>query len=399
MILKKLELFNFRNYRSMFFEPEEKTLILGENGQGKTNLLEAIYFLITGTSFRVSNRDSIIYGDEKEFSICSIWRTKEDSFIDGAGREDIISLNAQREGKKHLYFNRKRSRFSYTTQHFPLVLFSPESLNLLKNSADERRRWLDSWLTTEGLFPSVSRFRKALKQKQGILNHIKKGKVYGKLSRVLLDSSNACFIKESVNLVNYRKKSLKNLLSFMRESAECLFRHLVKAKNLQYKEFLGLRYVIRGMQEIEEEEDLDERTFSILIEKNLNREVESGMCLYGAHRDDFQVLFHGRDVRYYCSQGQLRGLLLALITGQMGWFQEVLDKKPLLLLDDVFSEIDTYFCYNLLYYLEKFSSQMLLTSTQVPECFSKQKGIRVMNIKQATKKKESTYGRRISVSI
>ena len=394
MFLKRLELFNFRNYKSAVFEPEEKTLILGANGQGKTNLLEAICLVVTGGSFRVNNKDSIIYENERESVIRSLWETGESSSVE-QNRQNFISLNVQRSGEKNLYLDKKRTRFSYITQYFPLVLFSPESLNLLKNSADERRRWLDSWLLTQGLSSAVSEFKKSFRQKRSLLHHIKTGRLKTDQARVLLDSANESFIKQSVNLVRNRRQCLRRLLDFMKESAGHLL-YRSGRKESSYEDFLNLKYVAKG---VEGEEDIGEETFSSLIEENVEKEMESGVCLYGAHRDDFQILLHGKDARYYCSQGQLRILLLALITGQLGWFREVKDKTPLLLLDDVFSEIDNFFCYNLLYYLESFSSQMLITSTQVPEYFSRKNKVNVVNIKQATIKRESIYEGRAPVFV
>ena len=389
MFLKKLDLFNFRSYRSIVFEPKEKTLILGENGRGKTNLLEAIYLMINGDSFRVNNKDSIIYEKEKESIICSLWESKNHYFTKKQDSKNIISLHIKREGKKNIYFNRKQSFFSSLIQQFPLVLFSPESLSLLKNSADGRRKWLDSWLVTQGQELSVRKFKKVLRQKQILLSNIKRGKINEEsIKKSLLDSTNEYFIKESINLVNERKKSLKNLLYFVKQGAKKLF-----GKLLKYDKSLDLGYVIKGAEELKEEE-IEPKVFCSILKKNYKREIESGVCLYGAHRDDFQVLFRGKDARYYCSQGQLRGLLLALMMGQIDWFREMRNQSPLLLLDDVFSEIDSILCYNLLGYLKETSSQVILTSTQVPKGLSKQKEIDVVHIKQATIRKESVYENR-----
>ena len=128
--------------------------------------------------------------------------------------------------------------------------------------------------------------------------------------------------------------------------------------------------------------------FKRKVKEACHREQIAGVSLYGAHRDDFQVLFQERDSRYFCSQGEQRGLLLALKVSQVLWLNDTQKKTCLLLLDDVFSEIDKHIVLNLLCFLSEIPSQIILTSVKTPS-FLDRKKFQVLYLCEGTLRKEN----------
>ena len=381
--LKKLELCCFRSYSHLLFYPSSRNLIIGNNGQGKTNLLEALALLFTGNSFRVFSPHSLVQ-EGKSFAAVSaeISRGKEKS---------EVKLVLGNPGKKQLWVNNKKASFSFLAQQVPLVVFNPESLSLLKSSAENRRWWLDSWLSTRGESSISREFKTVLLQKNKLLKQIKKSLISKIRAQTLLESLNEIFIEKSLLLARTRVSALKSLESFLKEGSDCIFRNFGQVNGKKIK--IGLSYVMKGERQEEGSFVEKERFFRREGPKRLFLEAKSGLSLYGAHRDDFKLFFQGKDSRYFCSQGQQRALLLALKVAQILWLSQVQKKDGLLLLlDDVFSEIDKHLIFNLLQFLNEIPSQIVLTSTNIPS-FLDWKKFQIFNLKKGVLRKENKSGR------
>jgi len=150
---------------------------------------------------------------------------------------------------------------------------------------------------------------------------------------------------------------------------------------------------MKGMEQKEKKEGGEESFFRQKLVNSFIREREAGLSLYGAHRDDCQILFQNRDSRYFCSQGQQKGLLLALKMAQVLWLYHVRKSSCLLLLDDVFSEIDKHLVLNLLHFLEEVPSQVILTSVEKPSFLNERK-FQVFNLKEGVLRKDCLSERR-----
>ena len=157
---------------------------------------------------------------------------------------------------------------------------------------------------------------------------------------------------------------------------------------------ISLSYTMKG-----EGQEIDnfikkEEVFKQNSSKRLFQEMEAGLSLYGAHRDDFKVFFQSRDSRYFCSQGQQRALLLSIKIAQILWLFRVRKNRGLLLLlDDVFSEIDKHLIFNLLQFLNEIPSQTILTSTKIPSFLDKRK-FQIFYLNEGILRKENTSGRK-----
>ena len=382
MFLKKLELYCFRNYTHLCFFPSSYNLIVGDNGHGKTNLLEALVLLAYGRSFRAHLPESLVQ-ENKTFARISAQIMKEN-------KNSLLQLSLDVSGKKHFWINQKKSTKPCVSKELPLIVFNPESLVLLKGSAEHRRWWLDHWLSLQGHSLSVQEFKKALLQKNGALKQIRKGLVSGKKACSLLESLNEVFIEKSLNLMKMRKKTLQELSAFLREGGSFIFRGK-KRGSLHENLSIEIAYLTKE-NEMDDDKD-EELAFRKQVADNFFREQEAGVSLYGAHRDDFKVFFRGRDSRYFCSQGQQRGLLLALKMAQILWLHHVQKTPCLLLLDDVFSEIDKHLVLNLLHFLDEIPSQVILTSVKTPS-FLNRKKFQVFNLYEGVLRKEKISERR-----
>ena len=370
MILEKLALRNFRNYNDFIFSPASRSLIVGDNGKGKTNLLEALTLLFYGRSFRICLPESFVYYQKNEAFVSAQ--------IGQEGKTYKLHLTLRSStGKKQFFVNNKKSSAFFISSKWPMVLFSPESLTFLKGSAQQRRDWLDLCLIQQGHSKAVRSFREIFRQKKHLLSQIKKDQISKVKAREALASLNEIFSQKSSDLIMTRRLWLKEIKEFLLPISKALFRSSeLEETDLEYfvkgldqeKIFIDANSEIYGNKE-ETREDFCQK-IQKKLEERLGLEMEAGVCLYGPHRDDFKLFFKKKQARYFCSQGQQRGLLLALKLAQIKWLKEKQNKSALLLLDDVFSEIDKHLLLNLLQFLEKISAQMMLTSTKVPSCLN-----------------------------
>ena len=368
MVLEKVTLKNFRNYSDFIFSPASRSLIIGDNGKGKTNLLEALTLLFWIRSFRVCLPESLVNNQEEEAFLSA--QVCQD------GTTDTLQLILNPfTSRKQIFVNNKKSNAFFISSKWPLVLFSPESLTFLKGSAQQRRDWLDLCLIQTGKSKVVKDFKKIFKQKKHFLSQVKKFQIPRKKASDTLMSLNEIFAQKSSDLVMSRRTWLKEIKEFLLPMSSTLF-HIdaLEETNLEYfvkgidQEKIFIDADLLNEKETKESKVNFHQKFRKKLEERLALEMETGICLYGPHRDDFKLFFKRKQARYFSSQGQQRGLLLALKLAQIQWLKEKQNKSALLLLDDVFSEIDKHLLLNLLQFLEKVPVQMMLTSTQVPSC-------------------------------
>ena len=383
-LLKTLKLNCFRNYTQLSFSPFSRTLIVGDNGQGKTNLLEALILLAGGRSFRPFLTESLIQrGEEQAFLLAELWK---------ADKKAILSLSLDRSGKKCFFLNGKKSQGGSLAKELPVILFSPESLSLLKGSAEQRRSYMDEWLNMLGHFRAVREFKRALLHKNRFLKEVRLS--LAPFSQPLWESINRVFIEKSLQLSHLREQALRDLSDFLQQSGSFLFSGAQEqwiepgtVKRSRRPE-ICIAYERRGVKGTLVEKELQ---FKAQIGENAEKEKLAGISLYGAHRDDFTGKLNGQDSRYFCSQGQQRGLILALKLAQTLWLSKAVGTSPLLLLDDVFSEIDDNLLLNLLKFLESLSVQTILTATKEPSFLNKG-SFQKLYLKEGVFLKEKPYG-------
>ncbi|WP_251545988.1 DNA replication/repair protein RecF [Limosilactobacillus caecicola] len=323
MILQELGLKNFRNYDDLqvSFSPGINILI-GENAQGKTNLLEAIHVLALTKSHRTSKDRELIQWKHKQAFLSG----KIQKQVERVPLEIQIAQGGKRVKVNHLY----QSRLSAYVGNLNVVLFAPEDLALVKGAPQVRRQFMNmefGQMSSAYLY-HVSQYRSLLQQRNQYLKQLRSGE---QNDRVLLGVISDQLAEAGAQIVQARFKLLKQLEKW----AQQLHEHI----SLQ-KEQLQLQYVTQlTIDEQTEVADLQTQLRQ-LFDDNLEREILLGTTLAGPQRDDIHFIVNGQNVQHFGSQGQQRTTALAVKLAEIDLMKEQTGEYPLLLLDDVLSELD-----------------------------------------------------------
>ncbi len=314
MIIKSLDLENYRNYKNLYLEFDEGTNILtGENAQGKTNILEAIYLCSTTKSHRGSKDGEIINFENDEGHVRSVINKKNE--------EIRIDLHLRKSKSKVIALNlEKLKKTSELIGILNVVLFSPEDLNIIKGGPSYRRSFIDMQicrLDSSYVF-NLSSYNKIIDQRNKLLKDIY-------FEPALKET---LFIWDS-QLQSYGSQVIKKRKEFVEELNEIVKE--IHYKLTGQKEFLDIKY---------EPDTLEDE-----IEKNLRlnaeRDLKSKMTSCGPHRDDYVININGIDARKFGSQGQQRTAALSLKLAEIEIIKKNTNDSPIFLLDDVLSEIDS----------------------------------------------------------
>ncbi len=344
MKIKTLQIKNFRNIKNLFYEPDKKlNIFLGENGQGKTNILEAIFVLAQGGSFRPVNDFGMVNYEARTYEIRAKYESQD--------RSKECSLIYCGEGNKILKINGKKARYN-NPDRLRVVLFTPDDLFLIKGAPSLRRHFFDFALSQLSLEYShqLADFSKLIKRRNQIL---RKRKEKGS-SLVIIDD---LFCESSAHIIMARL----NYANVINEKA----RHIHKAINSNNGE-LNIRYALSfNMDSGKINLDRIKTGLKEELESKRKQEYERGSTVIGPHRDDMHVYLNGRLARQFASQGQQRNLAVSLKLAEIEAFYEVKGYYPLFLLDEVMAELDEERRILLLNYLSISQFQSFLTSVNL----------------------------------
>lgn len=316
MQLNSAEFHLFRNNdtaRLRFYDG--MNLIYGDNGAGKTNVLEAIFFFAAGKSFRGSKEREMIRFGENECRIGIEFRNKN-------GQSELAVKLSKKEKKKIYRNGIEMTRLSGYFGQFRSVIFSPDHLDLVKGGPEERRRYLDIAICQS--YPvyiaELSEFNRVLMQKNAMLRSIS--------DDGLLDIYNEKLAETSAKITLRRRRYFELLLPF----AKGIYEEM--ATN---REMFGCEY--RTQADGNTFDELKNSYFELYSAKK-EHEKERGFTLYGAHKDDFTIYINEKDARSFGSQGQQRSSVLALKLAEGEMSRSITGEYPVFLLDDVLSELD-----------------------------------------------------------
>ncbi|QXM07028.1 DNA replication/repair protein RecF [Crassaminicella indica] len=321
MYLKSLKLINFRNYNQLALEFHPKiNVFVGENAQGKTNILEAIYLTSTAKSFRTSKDRELIKFD------------KDRAYIKVEGKkrytDTTVELKLEEGKKKQIKLNGMTlSKNSELLNNVYVVVFSPEDLKLIKEGPSERRKFIDNEIAQmkPSYFHHLNRYNKVLMQRNNLIKKI----YHNKKLMDTLDIWNEKLIELGTKLMMERERFVTriNLLS-----------RLIHRKITENKENLEVRY----MSSIELKNDFKDtlESFRKTLQEALDVDLQRGTTTFGPHRDDLGVFVNGIDIRSFGSQGQQRTCALSLKLAEIELIKGETAEYPILLLDDVMSELD-----------------------------------------------------------
>ncbi len=318
-----LKVENFRNLKDDIIMPcDGVNIIYGNNAQGKTNIIEALWFFCGGHSFR-STKDSEVVCFGKQSA------RLEMKFF-GQEREQSARL-VFAQGKKQVEINGvKKNSASALIERFNAVVFSPEHLNLIKRGPGERRRFIDSAICREKLKNAVilSKFNRILGQRNSLLKDIYR---HPKLEETLSVWDEP--------LIRYGTMLTKQRLDYVKElsnRAEMYHNGISKGK-----EKLQIRYVSSTGIELDDSIEAVEQKLRKKFEQNIRDDIRTGVTNNGPHRDDIEILINGKNAKSFASQGQQRSAVLSLKLAEASVLKEKMGEEPVILLDDVMSEIDS----------------------------------------------------------
>lgn len=350
MKLEKLLLINYRNYHYQLldFHPGLNVLI-GENAQGKTNLLESIYLSARGRPYKnVSDKDLIRIGERSAYVRAEIDRKK---------RNKTVEVKLSMVDKKRVRINEiEVENLKELSNQFELVLFAPEDLQIIKEGPSFRRDYLDELLKgiDKNYGQKLRNFQKILSQRNNLLKNRKD-----------------TWFDDQLNVLNKQLVQASHYLIQRRyQIAEEVSREAEKihSKLSQGREELKIFYKSNALLEDEEgqsyyKEDEFEDNMDQLLDESYRRDLEYKNTDIGPHKDDLYITINKMPTRKYASQGQSRTATLSMRLAELSILEEHNEIAPILLLDDVFSELDQY---RMQFLLESIGSyQTILTSNEI----------------------------------
>ena len=318
MWLKHLSIQHFRNYQELEVEFHPGlNIFLGQNAQGKTNILESIYFLALTRSHRTRNDRDLIYFESTDFKVSGQLQRETGPLP--------LEISLTPKGRITKVNHLKQAKLSNYIGHMNVVLFAPEDLQLIKGSPAGRRKFIDIELgQMKPLYLSdLSQYNHVLKQRNSYLKNSEK---IDATFLEVLDSQLASF---GSRVIHHRLEFIKKLEAKAKE------KHTRLSDN---KENLSIQYQSTVFSE--EGNDIEEQFLSML-EKNRQKDIFRKTTSIGPHRDDLAFFINNMNATFG-SQGQHRSVVLSLKLAEIELMEEITREKPILLLDDVMSELDNY---------------------------------------------------------
>lgn len=318
MYVKGLQLINFRNYHNLLIDFKKGVNVLvGDNAQGKTNILESIYYCSLAKSHR-TNRDKELINWDSSNAYISL----------AVGRERLdkkIDIKIFKEGKKGINVNSiKVNKVADLIGIFNVVMFSPEDLDTVKGSPSARRRLLDIELCklSKKYYYNLSAYKKTLGERNSLLKCIKSDEAILDVYDAQMSSFGAYLIKERLKYIQMLNKYGESIHSNITSG----------------KEKISFSYVSQ-IKNINDTKDVEQALF-YLLKNHRKGDMEKRNTSAGPHRDDFDIKINDIDAREYGSQGQQRTSVLTIKFASLDIIKSITGEYPVLLLDDVLSELD-----------------------------------------------------------
>lgn len=345
MFIKELKIVNFRNYKTLDIKLSNHiNIIYGNNAQGKTNILESIYVLGITKSHRSFTLEDLIMNGEAQAKISGK--------VEKNGIESLYEINLNTTKKKYKIDSDEIKKTSDYISNMNIIIFYPEDLEVIKGSPDIRRRYLNLELSQlyNNYYRVLNDYNKLLKIRNDYLKKMQKGiKVDENYFMIVTEY----LIDKAIFIYRARNKFINKLNSY----ATKIFWEIMHLEgfNLKYK----TNFDFKEYTESEIKEQLKAK-----FESEKSAEVKSGNTLYGPHRDDFEFYLGNNNLKSYGSQGQQRVAVLSIKLAEIEIFKNYSKTSPILLLDDVFSELDDEKKNNLLKYIND-DIQTIITTTDL----------------------------------
>jgi DNA replication and repair protein RecF len=321
MLITELKLKNFRNYEEMILCPDPGVnLFFGRNGSGKTNLLEAIHYAALGRSHRISNDVNVVrYGEGSAVSTVRI------ETVLGMREISVRFRPGEAQKKEIMIDGKKIQKFSDMMGCLRCVIFSPEDLGLIREGPSIRRRYLDMMISqiSRRYFIALQQYRTGLDQRNAILRNLR---INPSGERSLLGVFEEAMAEPAAEIIRERRRVVSLLSDIARET-------YLRISGTE--EQLSIAY----HSSVREEENITQQLCKMLQE-NREDDIRLGMTSVGPHRDDLILMLDRNLMKQFASQGQVRTAALSMKLSQMKILRDDSGEDPVLLLDDVMSELD-----------------------------------------------------------
>lgn len=314
MIIKNLKIFNFKNHseKSFDFSPEINCFV-GNNGAGKTNILDALHYLSMAKSFLGNLDAQNILHDSDFFAI--------EAEIQGEEKNDIIKVQLPKEGKKIIKKNDKTyERIADHIGFLPSVMISPYDANLISDGSENRRKFLDAMISqtdSDYLFALIQ-YQKTLQQRNALLKYFAKNRTFDLDS---LEIYNEPLTKFGTQIFEKRQRFVASILPTIQHFYEIISKGNEKVTVIY-------------------ESNLNEQNFEEILKENLEKDRVLTYTSRGIHKDDLRFEMNGNLIKKFGSQGQQKSFLIALKLAQIKRIKDITNKNPILLLDDIFDKLD-----------------------------------------------------------
>lgn len=338
MQISSLKLLNYRNYESLeiSFSPNTN-IIYGQNGMGKTNLVEAIYMLAMTKTFRLGDADVVIK------------KGKNIAKIEGLIKDNIwnsYKIVVSETGKRIKIDNNKITKMSDYITKVNVILFNPDDLKIIKDTPMTRRKLLNIEISgiDKNYVIALTNYNKILKQRNSYLKALNKKNIYESDFLNILTSQ---LIDEGLKIMLIRKEFIENINSYI---DDIYFKITGKGP-------LSVRFKSEYLNKTKEQ-------ILKLYQKNISREILLGKTLFGPQHDDIEFIINKEIVKEYSSVGEQKNSVIAFKLAEIKNIEQKLGKKPILILDDLFSELDREKIENILNLMDD-DMQTFITTTEI----------------------------------
>ena len=321
MLIKELKLKNFRNYRELTLQPHPGVnLFFGRNGSGKTNLLEAVHYCSLGRSHRIAN-DAHVVKNGEAFALSSV------CVQNMLGQREIaVRFHPDEMLKKTILIDQKKiAKFSDMMGCLRCVIFSPEDLGLIKEGPSIRRRYLDMMISqiSRGYFIALQQYKTGMDQRNAVIRNLRANSFS---DASVLSAFEETMAAPAAVIIRERRKITAMLSEIARETYQRIS---------DTEETFRLSY----HSSVKEETEIEE-TLCRLFRENREDDIRMGFTSVGPHRDDLILTLNKNQMKQFASQGQIRTAALSMKLSQMRILKDLSGEEPVLLLDDVMSELD-----------------------------------------------------------
>lgn len=347
MFLKKLELNNFRNIKKVSFDFNKNiNIFIGNNAQGKTNILESIYFLAITRSHRTHNELNLIKNNE-------LYTKVSGTYTDNSDVLHMLTILLNEKGKKVSVDNIMQKKISNYLSRLNVIMFCPDDLEIIKGTPSVRRKFLNIELSQfrNDYVILLKEYNLILKQRNEYLKQKNNAKFDKNYFSILTDE----IILKNIDLLKIRYDFINKINDYLKIT----FNKLTSFGTLEikYKSFIS-------------EDDLYKDDVKNIIKNKYNsvfmNELLQKTTLVGCHKDDFKMFLNDLDVTEFSSQGQQRLSILSLKLAEIEVFIKEKKTKPIILLDDIFSELDEIKKNNIINYF-KDDIQIFITTTDIKD--------------------------------